>query len=370
MRCHSSVRGGLFGLIVALASLVETTLVAAEPGSRATREDFPAVDYVRDIKPLLRDRCVVCHGPVTQKGDLRLDAARLFATATDERRIVDTKNPSESELLRRVRSTDPAERMPPEGAALTPEQVERLTRWIETGATHFADEPIARSPSEHWAFQPVKQPPLPVVRRTDWLRNPIDTFVLARLEREGIEPAPEATPAVLVRRLSFALGGIPPTPDEHARLVGTDHETVVDELLARSAFGERWARHWLDVVRYADSNGYERDAEKPFVWRYRDYVIRSFNDDLPFDRFLSEQIAGDELPDADARSMIATGFLRLGHWDDEPADPDTDRYDQLDDIVSTVGQAFLGLTIGCARCHDHKFEPRRTTTAWSRCSRR
>ncbi len=131
----------------------------------------------------------------------------------------------------------------------------------------------------------------------------------------------------------------------------------MDELLAHPGFGERWARHWLDVVRYADSNGYERDAEKPFVWRYRDYVIRSFNDDVPFDRFVIEQIAGDELPDADARTMIATGFLRLGHWDDEPADPDTDRYDQLDDIVSTVGQAFLGLTIGCARCHDHKFEP-------------
>jgi mono/diheme cytochrome c family protein len=316
-----------------------------------------SIDYARDIKPLLRDRCLACHGPVAQKGDLRLDAGPLFVADGDKRNIVVPGRPDDSELLRRVRAQDHSERMPPEGSPLSAEQVDRLTRWVEAGAKFPEDESVARTPAEHWAFQPVRRPALPVVVRTDWPRNPIDVFVLARLEREGIDPAPEATRAALVRRVAFDLVGLPPSPEEHARLVALEHEAVVDELLAHPGFGERWARHWLDVVRYADSNGYERDAEKPFVWRYRDYVIRSFNDDVPFDRFVTEQIAGDELPDANARTMIATGFLRLGHWDDEPADLDTDRYDQLDDIVSTVGQAFLGLTIGCARCHDHKFEP-------------
>jgi hypothetical protein len=152
--------------------------------------------------------------------------------------------------------------------------------------------------------------------------------------------------------------GLPPSIAEQEQFAQHgDLDTVIAALLNRPEYGERWARHWLDVVRYADSNGYERDAEKPFVWRYRDYVIQSLNSDKPFDRFVLEQLSGDELADRSLETHIATGFLRLGHWDDEPAGPATDRYDQLDDIASTVGQAFLGLTIGCARCHDHKFEP-------------
>jgi hypothetical protein len=217
----------------------------------------------------------------------------------------------------------------------------------------------------HWAFQAVKSPAIPAVTSAAWVRNPIDRFVLARQEEQGLAPAPAAGPRALVRRLYLDLTGVPPTPDECAAFVADFSrspgavESLIDNLLARPAYGERWARHWLDLVRYAESNGYERDATKPFAWRYRDYVIRSFNSDKPFDQFVLEQIAGDELPEGDRtpENLIATGFYRLGPWDDEPADPKQDRYDQLDDIVTTTSEVFLGLTLGCARCHNHKFEP-------------
>jgi Protein of unknown function (DUF1553)/Protein of unknown function (DUF1549) len=218
---------------------------------------------------------------------------------------------------------------------------------------------------EHWAFQAVTAPTIPAVKNGMWARNPIDRFVLARQEEQGLAPAPAAEPAALVRRLYLDLTGLPPTPDECAAFLADfcrspgAVESLIDNLLARPAYGERWARHWLDLVRYAESNAYERDATKPFAWRYRDYVIQSFNSDKPFDRFVLEQIAGDELAEADhtAENLIATGYYRLGPWDDEPADPKQDRYDQLDDIVTTTSEVFLGLTLGCARCHNHKFEP-------------
>jgi hypothetical protein len=199
------------------------------------------------------------------------------------------------------------------------------------------------------------------VREADWARNPIDRFVLAKLEEKGWTPAPPATPHALLRRVYFDLIGLPPTPEEQAEFLRDPSpealDRVVEELLARPQHGERWARHWLDLVRFAESNGYERDATKPNAWRYRDYVIRALNADTPFDRFLAEQLAGDELPDTSAETLIATGYYRLGPWDDEPADPEQDRFDQLDDLVSTTAEVFLGLTLGCARCHDHKFEP-------------
>jgi hypothetical protein len=194
-------------------------------------------------------------------------------------------------------------------------------------------EAIPNAPSEHWSFQPVRRPAVPGVRDTARVRNEIDAFVIAKLESQGATLAPAATSGALRRRLYLDLIGLPPTPAEQAgRPDDFVIEHVVDDLLNRTEYGERWARHWLDVVRYADSNGYERDAEKPFVWRYRDYVIESLNRDKPFDRMVIEQLAGDELPDRSVETHIATGFLRLGHWDDEPADPAADRYDQLDDI--------------------------------------
>lgn len=223
------------------------------------------------------------------------------------------------------------------------------------------DARIKPEDRKHWAFQRIRTPALPRVRNMTWVRNPIDVFILAKLESRGWAPSPPAESRALLRRLHLDLVGLPPTPDEQQSFLNDEHPDalgrVIDRLLASPRYGERWGRHWFDVVRYAETAGYERDAAKPHVWRYRDYVIRAFNDDKPFDRFLLEQVAGDELPDASAETLIATGFHRLGPWDDEPADPEEDRFDQLDDMVNTTSMAFLGLTMGCARCHDHKLEP-------------
>lgn len=306
-----------------------------------------AIDYLKDIKPLLKQRCTSCHGAVQQMGDLRLDAGALLPSDLH------------AHLLERITAQDEEERMPPEGAPLTEGQIALLQAWLAAGAPYPSDEVVPLKPAEHWAFQPIQRPPLPHSPHP----HPLDAWLY------GDRPVdPRASPGKLLRRLYLDVVGIPPTIDEQDRYLGSEQlsqqgtnrdETLalIEGLLSRPEYGERWGRHWLDVVRYADSNGYERDAEKPFVWRYRDYVIDSLNRDKPFDRFLIEQLAGDELPEATLETHIATGFLRLGHWDDEPADPLNDRFDQLDDIVATTSQAFLGLTIACARCHDHKFEP-------------
>jgi hypothetical protein len=213
----------------------------------------------------------------------------------------------------------------------------------------------------HWAFQPVKRPAIPQTRASSWIATPIDAFVLARLEKDGLQPAAPADRRTLLRRVYLDLIGLPPTPEEQRAFLEDAspdaYARVVDDLLSRPQYGERWGRHWLDVVRFAETNGYERDGAKPQAWRYRDYVIDAFNKDKPFDCFLTEQLAGDELSDTSAEAQIATTFLRLGTWDDEPAEPMVDRYDQLDDVLGTTAAAFLGVTLRCARCHDHKFEP-------------
>jgi hypothetical protein len=221
------------------------------------------------------------------------------------------------------------------------------------------DKRIRPADRMHWAFRAIRKPRLPEVRDQEWVRNPIDAFILAGLEAKGWRPSTPASAPALLRRIHLGLTGLPPTLKEQEAFSGTPRalDKVAEDLLQRPTYGERWARHWLDVVRYAESSGYERDAAKPHAWRYRDYVIRALNDDKPFDRFILEQIAGDELPDANADTLVATGLHRLGPWDDEPADPEEDRFDQLDDMVSTTSLAFLGLTIGCARCHHHKFDP-------------
>jgi hypothetical protein len=209
-----------------------------------------------------------------------------------------------------------------------------------------------------WAFRPVQRPQPPVAAEGS---NPIDAFLGEALQREGITPAPEADRRTLIRRVTFDLTGLPPTPEEvEAFLADTGcdaYERLVDRLLASPRYGERQARHWLDLVRYAETHGYERDDPKPNAWKYRDWAIDAFNRDLPYDRFVVEQLAGDELPDADTSTRTATGMYRLGLIDDEPADPVMDRFDQLDDMIKTIGTTFLGLTIHCARCHDHKFDP-------------
>jgi hypothetical protein len=322
------------------------------------------VDYLRNIRPLLKNKCSTCHGALKQKAGLRLDAGKLMQRGSKEGRVIVPGNAKASELIARVTSKDEDERMPPEGERLSAQQVALLAEWINAGAKFPANEVIAARPEEHWSLQSVKRPAVPIVKNAKWPLNPIDHFILAKLEAKGWQPNTSAQPLQLLRRAHLDLIGLPPTLAEQnayknsaLRNPNSALETLIDNLLARKGYGERYARHWLDVVRYADSNGYERDGAKPEVWRFRDYVIRSLNADKPFDRFLIEQLAGDEVDGANTETILATGFNRLGPWDDEPADFAVDRYDQLDDIVNTTSQAFLGLTMGCARCHDHKFDP-------------
>jgi len=310
------------------------------------------VDFARDIQPLLARRCYSCHGPDTREAGLRFDDRAAATTALQSgATAIMPGDPGNSELLARVTSADPEIRMPPEGPRLTAAQVRALEEWIGAGAEWRA----------HWAFGPVARPPLPSGPAGGPPANPVDAFIDAGLAARGLDRSPEADKAALLRRATYGVTGLPPSEGEMRDFLADESasawERVVDRLLASPHYGEHWGRHWLDLVRYAETNSFERDGAKPHVWRYRDYVIRSFNDDKPYDRFVLEQLAGDELPAPTADALIATGYYRLGLWDDEPADKLQARYDWLDDIVSTTGQVFLGLTINCARCHDHKIDP-------------
>ncbi len=320
--------------------------------STAIAQPPEPVDFGRQIQPILARRCYACHGPDKAEGDLRFNRKEtVFSALKSGKLAVVPHDLSGSELIRRVTSTDDSDRMPPEGPPLTPSQIGLMKTWIEQGADW----------KEHWAFDAPRSQPLPTVKNERWVKSPIDAFVLSKLESRGLNPAPPAEKAALLRRVAFDLTGLPPTLDELKSFLGDEspgaYEIVVDRLLQSEHFGEHQARHWLDVVRYADTNSFERDGPKPNAWRYRDYVIRSFNRDKPYDRFIKEQLAGDELPDGGNDGLIATGFYRLGQWDDEPADRLLAGYDVLDDIITTTAQGFLGLTVNCARCHDHKIDP-------------
>lgn len=216
-------------------------------------------------------------------------------------------------------------------------------------------------PYDFWSFKPVVAPAVPAVNNPDWAHNPIDAFIHHSLEEAGLTPTTPASKAALIRRAYYDLTGLPPTPQQVQAFIDDPsphaYETLIDTLLASPHYGEKWARHWLDLVRYADSNGYERDRDKPFIWRYRDYVIDAFNTDKPYDQFIREQLAGDEMSPATPETLIATGYYRVGTWDDEPADPAQNKFDELNDLVKTTSEVFLGLTVACARCHDHKIDP-------------
>jgi len=310
-----------------------------------------ALSFARDVRPILAANCLACHGPDEEqrKADLRLDvrdAAVEFAA------IVPGK-PDESELVRRVFSEDPDQRMPPAdaGTSLTDEQKELLRRWIAAGAKY----------ERHWAFVPPKRPRLPSVKDAEGMQNPIDAFVLARLEQEGLRPADEADGYTLVRRLYLDLIGLPPTPEQADAFVEDDDPLVyaklVSRLMASEQYGEHWARHWLDLARYADTNGYEKDRPRS-IWPYRDWVLSAINEDLPFDQFTIQQIAGDMLPGATQQQRIATGFHRNTMLNEEGGiDPLEYRFYAMVDRVATTGTTWLGLTTGCAQCHSHKYDP-------------
>ena len=323
------------------------------------------VDFTQQILPILSNQCLGCHGEKVQMHGLRLDyrPGAIKGGESGAPALI-PGNSGGSRLIRYVSGADPSIVMPPQGERLTETQIGLLRTWIDQGA-HYSEEAstseVQAGSSSHWSFQPVLPTAIPEVSNEDWVRNPIDAFVLEKLEARGWKPSAAATPRALLRRIYLDLIGLPPTLDEQEQILDAPtperFDELVSALLKRPGYGERWGRHWLDLVRYAETNGYERDATKPGVWKYRDYVIRSLNQDKPYDRFILEQLAGDELPDRSAETHIATGFTRLGPWDDEPADFAQDRFDQLDDIVRTTSEVFLGMTLGCARCHDHKFDP-------------
>ncbi|MEY3457706.1 MAG: hypothetical protein RL215_863 [Planctomycetota bacterium] len=324
-------------------------LTAPSPGGAQETK----VNFARQVKPLLARRCFACHGPDKSEGGLRLNShATATAVLESGHAAIVPGNAGASELLARIGSAEEGVRMPPEGSPLTEAEQSILREWIDQGAEW----------NEHWAFQPLERHPIPggLVEGV----NPIDAFIDAGLAAKGLQRGPRAEPGVLLRRLYFDLIGLPPTPQQLADFLkraesGFDAawSAEVESLLASPHYGERWARHWLDVVRFAETNSFERDGVKPNAWRYRDYVIRSFNEDKPYNQFLMEQLAGDELPQVTRDSLVATGFYRLGIWDDEPADRKLAVYDNFDDILTTVGQGLLGLTLNCSRCHDHKIDP-------------
>jgi len=331
--------------------------------------------FEKKIRPLLAENCFKCHSTESEKlkGGLLLDSRDGLLKGGESGLAIVPGDPEKSLLIKAVRYTDKDLQMPPKNKKLSDRQIADLTVWVKMGAPWPADDktksarakPTAFAITEkdraYWAFRPIHRPALPPVKQKRWVANPIDAFVLAELESKGLTPSPPATKRELARRVYFDLIGLPPTPEQVAAFEQDRsrdaYEKLIDRLLSLPQYGERWARHWLDVARFAQSNGYERDGEKPLAWRYRDYVIKAFNDDKPYDRFIKEQIAGDELPDSTTDSIIATGFQRLGVWDDEPDDKRMAESDELDDILSTTSTAFLGLTMGCARCHDHKFDP-------------
>jgi hypothetical protein len=304
-----------------------------------------ATNFHDDVKPLLAVHCHKCHGAEEQKGGLRLDEKAAALRGGESGAAIVPGKVTESELLRRVTSHDKDEQMPPKGARLSAAEVATLRAWIAQGAPWPERD-------EYWAFQPLRGVVVPPGAAT----NPIDRFLEVRLAAAGITPLPRADDRTLLRRLFFDLLGVPPTPEDAAAFSTAGSAATLEKLLADPRYGERWARHWLDLVRYGESDGYEDDKVRPLAWRYRDYVIRALNADKPYDRFVQEQLAGDVLWPDDPDAWIATGFMRLGAWDGMSKEPEKQRQDFLNDATDATGAVFLGMTLGCARCHDHKYD--------------
>ncbi|KAA5541420.1 DUF1549 domain-containing protein [Roseiconus nitratireducens] len=318
-------------------------------GSAASQEP---IDFQKQIQPILAKKCYACHGPDEAESGLKFTSREAALGETESGSFAIVPGDVDASLLvDRITTDDEFERMPPEGDPVTEEEAALIIRWIEQGAAW----------RDHWAFEPLSDPTPPEVSDPAWQENPIDAFILASLEEAGLKPNGPADRRTLIRRVYYDLIGLPPTRQQVEAFVNDPSEQafqkVVEELLDSAHYGERWGRHWLDLVRYAETNSFERDGAKANAWKFRDYVIRSFNEDKPYDQFVREQLAGDELDQVTKETLTATGYYRLGIWDDEPADPLQARYDALDDIILTTGQAFLGLTMNCARCHDHKIDP-------------
>jgi mono/diheme cytochrome c family protein len=339
--------------VLLVAGLVCTSAFAAD------------ADFARDIAPIFAKRCQGCHGAAQQMSGLRLDVEDAAMKGGYSGPVIIPGKSGESRLIARVSSAKAGFMMPPMGERLTSEQVAVLKAWIDSGAKWPAlQAKTGNNPSRsnHWSFQPVNRPALPDVRNRAWIRNLIDAFVLARLEAEHIEPSPEAQKTTLIRRASLDLTGLPPSAAEVDEFVSDNrpdaYERLVERLLASPHYGEKWARQWLDLARYADSDGYEKDLVRPYAWRYRNWVIDALNKNMPFDEFTIEQIAGDLLPNATVEQRVATGFHRNTLTNREAGvDRAEARFEQTVNRANTIGTVWLGLTVGCAQCHNHKFDP-------------
>jgi hypothetical protein len=352
-----------FAAIAAVAISSEAADKLPAAGKSADQGELP-----EQVAAVLVRRCLECHSAKSAKGDLVLDHAAGLLKGGESGPAVDSGNPAKSLLFSRVTSGE----MPPESRGqsqqLPPAEIKILQDWIQAGAVWskvrtlslFEKTTDLRAGRDWWSLQPVVRPATP---KTQSVRaaNPIDHFIISKLDAEGMQLAPPATKRELIRRAYYDLLGLPPTAEQVDQFISDQrddaYERLLDHLLQSQHYGERWARHWLDLVRYAETCGYERDQLKPGIWKYRDWVINSLNSDMPYDRFLTHQIAGDEVPDRDEQTVIATGMLRAGTWNDEPNDPADYLYTRLEDMVHATTSAFLGLTVKCARCHDHKFDP-------------
>jgi len=354
----------------AFAAAVFACSAAAADISKLPPPVQKRVDFTRDIQPILSRHCYSCHGPDKQEDDLRWDVkAAALKGGVSGPAIIPGKS-EESRMIHLVAGLEKNLVMPKKGGRLTAEQIGLLRAWIDQGAS-WPDETAARpaDKSDWWSFKPATHPPLPKVKNQKWIRNPIDLFILAKLEREKIPPSPEADRRTLIRRLSFDLTGLPPAPEEVAEFVAERnpkaYENLVERLLNSARYGESWARHWLDTVHYAETHGYDKDKPRPNAWPYRDYVIRSFNQDKSYSRFVEEQLAGDVFFPDEPDGVVALGFIAAGPWDYvghvelpiQKTDGLIARYNDRDDMVMTTISTFQSLTVHCARCHDHKFDP-------------
>jgi mono/diheme cytochrome c family protein len=326
--------------------------------------------FREQVAPIFEKHCVHCHGASSAKGGLSLTTGEGLRRGGENGPVVEPGKPEESSILEMVSGDEPA--MPQKDRPLSKEQVEGLRRWIEQGA-HWPEGLALRDRrfdgENWWSFRPLVRPTVPAVRDRGWIRTPVDAFVLSRLETERLHASPEADRRTLIRRVTFDLHGLPPTPEEIDGFLGDEspdaYENLVDRLLASPRYGERWGRHWLDVVHYGDTHGYDKDKRRDHAWPYRDYVIRSLNEDAPYSRFIREQIAGDVLWPGDQRGLIATGFIAAGPWDfvghvelgETTVEKQKTRLIDRDDMVSNTMATFVSLTVHCARCHDHKFDP-------------
>ncbi len=329
-------------------------------------------DFERDIAPLLLTRCMECHHPRAKSGGLDLSSRAGLLQGGDSGPAIDLEHPRQSPLIQKVMEGV----MPPVSRGISQklpeEEIRKIEQWLVQG-TPWPESRIlslyerttsTRGGKDWWSLQPIAETKLPLVdlsQQKALPNHPIDLFIEPVLIEKGLVPAPKADRETLLRRAYFDLLGLAPDRSEVESFLsdqGPDAwERWIDRLLASPRYGERWARYWLDLVRFAETCGYERDQLKPNLWRYRDWVIRSLNRDVPFDRFIAEQLAGDELPDASEETWVATGMLRAGTWNDEPNDPADYLYERIEDLVDVTSTAFLGMTVKCARCHDHKFDP-------------